>query len=354
MEKTPIRALYAYFGKLGAFTENIPGHTFYQVGLLDSISEKFSIDKFDFLNYIDNPLELKLDRPIFPDVELGKVFESHSDRLLDQYLIDFDDVLENIRNRVYSKLFLKARFRNLSTLEKKLKDARQFEMIIDLAIEVGYSPSDIVILDTDLSLSQEFLDHINLLGLSHEIPSVTFPGIGQRFLASCLEVHRQATTKRGPNLLYYGNLAFDNYKEGHTKNPIINEIIEVATQVRMFNRTKFNMTVAAKSTPELTLWLTTCGVKFHPRENRMHIWQEFERSLVSVNVSKDLYVERKFIPARVYESVIFGVIPVSYKCGQHPAMTFDTVQDFFEICKFLTECSPADYFKILSKIAESL
>jgi hypothetical protein len=56
----------------------------------------------------------------------------------------------------------------------------------------------------------------------------------------------------------------------------------------------------------------------------------------------------------VYESIIFGVIPVSYMKGHHSAMTFETVDDFFEICKFLSECSSGDYFKILREIAKAL
>ena len=71
-------------------------------------------------------------------------------------------------------------------------------------------------------------------------------------------------------------------------------------------------------------------------------------------MSKDLYLKECFIPARVYESVIFGTIPISYKIGSQPALTFHTVSEFEEICKFLKDCSGADYFKILSQIADSL
>jgi hypothetical protein len=91
-----------------------------------------------------------------------------------------------------------------------------------------------------------------------------------------------------------------------------------------------------------------------PRQNREEIWNSFTNSLVSINVSKDLYLQVGFTPARVYESIIFGVIPVSYMKGHHPAMTFETVDDFFEICKFLSECSAGDYFKILRETAKAL
>ena len=42
-------------------------------------------------------------------------------------------------------LYLKARFRNLSTLAKKWKDAHEFELIICAAIEAGYKKESIVI-----------------------------------------------------------------------------------------------------------------------------------------------------------------------------------------------------------------
>jgi hypothetical protein len=123
----------------------------------------------------------------------------------------------------------------------------------------------------------------------------------------------------------------------------------------MFDGTPFTLTVAAKKLKNLADWIKPMtGVSIIGREDRETIWNHFQGANVSINVSKDLYLKEGFIPARVYESIIFGVIPVSYKSGQHPAMTFETVQDFWEICKFLAECSRADYFKILKASAESL
>lgn len=354
MEKKSSTALYAYFGELGIFDTNIPGHTFYQVGLLDSISVSFEVDQFDFFNYISDRDTSGNARPVYPTCSLGSVFEAYSDRLIRDYQIAYETVLEKIRNREYSKLFLKARFRNLSTLQKKYKDATMFEHIILTALANGYEASDIVILDTDLSLSEAFLTQIEELGLRREIPSITFPGISKNFMESCLQVHENSTSTRPHSLLYYGNLSFENYKEGHSKNPIINDIIQETHTRSWLDKTQFNMTVAAKNDSTLLSWLNSVKVCLIPREDRLAIWHQFQQSMVSVNVSKDLYLKNRFIPARVYESIIFGVIPVSYKWGQHPAMTFETVEDFWEICKFLSECSNHDYLKILRKCAESL
>jgi hypothetical protein len=115
------------------------------------------------------------------------------------------------------------------------------------------------------------------------------------------------------------------------------------------------MSVAAKKDLGLENWIGKMNkVSLIAREDRERIWEHFRLSMVSVNVSKDLYIKEKFIPARVYESIIFGTIPVSYKWGQHPAMTFETVEDFWEICKFLAECSRKDYLKILRHCADQL
>lgn len=353
MEKKTTKALYAYFGELGIFEENVPGHTFYQLGLIDALSDKYKIESFDFYNYMDVPAGSN--RPQFPSGKLGDVFRDYADELIADYRIGFDsDLTERILNKEYSKLFLKARFRNLSTLQKKIFDADRFEKIIKSALAVGYEPSDIVILDTDLSLSESFLETITKLGISREIPSITMPGISKSFLNSCMSVHSEPTERSG--MVYYGNLAFDNYKEGHSKNPIISSIIQKIDEVEKFDGSKFKLAVCCKRDSMIENWISSMQrVNLISRQNRNLIWQAMSTSLVSINVSKDLYIKERFIPARVYESVIFGVVPVSYKTPQlHPALSFNDEYEFFEICKFIEECSPADYFNLLTKVADSL
>ena len=352
MEKNT--ALYAYFGQLGIFNDDIPGHTFYQLGLLDELANKYSINSFDFVNYLNT--ENAEVRPEFPKDKLGEVFERYSDRLIDNYQLGQGQVIENIRNKRYSKLFLKARFRNLSTLQKKMRDAAYFEKIIQLALQAGYHPADIVVLDTDLSLSESFLNTLKKLGISRQIPSITMPGCSKQFMAECLAVH-ESTSNKVPNyLIYYGNLSFGNYKEGHSKNPIISDIISEVDQVSKFDGSPFTLTVVAKKDSTVEALLSGLDrVSLCPREQRADIWNVMQFAQVSINVSKDLYLEKGFIPARVYESVIFGTIPVSYNDPRfHPAMSFNTTDDFFEICKFISDCSRSDYFKILNQIASCL
>jgi hypothetical protein len=58
-----------------------------------------------------------------------------------------------------------------------------------------------------------------------------------------------------------------------------------------------------------------------------------------VNVTKEKYNDRRFIPARIFEAMIFGMIPVSYKFDfMCPAFSFDTLEDLFEIYTYLGEC----------------
>ena len=146
MEKKSSKSLYAYFGELGIFDTNIPGHTFYQIGLMDALSEKFGTDQFDFLNYISDKYTSGSIDPEFPAGELGDLMTRYSRKLINNYQISYPEVIEKIMNKEYDKLFLKARFRNLSTLQKKLKDAKIFEDIITTALSVGYSPENIVII----------------------------------------------------------------------------------------------------------------------------------------------------------------------------------------------------------------
>ena len=355
MEKTT--ALYAYFGELGVFSDNIPGHTFYQVGLLDSLSGKYEVTNFDFYNYL-TPSGIFPGRhvPVYPISKIGDVFENYTKLLVNRYLPTNSEVRSAIKNKLYKKIFLKARFRNLSTLEKKMKDARDFEDFISFAMESGYNASDIVIIDTDLSLSDEFIKTIDAIGIIREIPSVTVPAIGKAFLEDCMLIHDSETEKRKRSLVYYGNLSFDNYKAGHSKNPIILDVLNAVPNMRMFDESAFSLFVACKETPELAKYFGELGPRayFCPRNDRATIFNAMSESIVSINVSKDLYIKEGFTPARVYESIIFGAVPVSYMKGTIPALGFETVEDFVEIAKYIADCSPADYKSLLRKAAAAL
>ena len=61
-----------------------------------------------------------------------------------------------------------------------------------------------------------------------------------------------------------------------------------------------------------------------------------------VNITKEKYNDRKFIPARIFEAIIFGMIPISYKFNfLCPAFSFNNLEDLSEIYIYLSECDDA-------------
>ena len=339
------RVLYAYFGNLGIFNEDIPGHSFYQIGLLDAIREREGEDcKFDFYSYLPVP---EVQSQIFPNDEIGKLNEKYMKDLIAEYRPSFQKIVESIRTGRYSAIYLKARFRNLSTLAKGFNDAFQFEQLIREA--AGVPDLKIYVLDTDLSLSDEFLEAASEYGVKRIIPSIDMPGIGSHFLKSVMEIHNNGLHKSRNQVMYYGNLDFKNYKTGHSKNPIVFELINILTSYRKFNKEGFSVIHAGKPTDSITVTKT-----IH-RKDRAEIWQEFGESIASINISKDLYVEKGFLPARVYEAIMFGTVTVSFADKTiHPSFGFTNIDQAIEQITYLSEIGADDYLKILESQAEAI
>ena len=67
--------------------------------------------------------------------------------------------------------------------------------IIKKAINSGYGKDRIIILDTDLSLSENFVKEYGAW-VTILIPSIDFPGISQRFLLDCSETHTSFKRKK--------------------------------------------------------------------------------------------------------------------------------------------------------------
>jgi hypothetical protein len=125
-----MKNLYAYYGLPYLNNVDSPGHYFYNIGLMDSISSAYSIDTFEFYSYFpENIVENEILIP-FPDTPHGKLYEKYSKKLVNTFEYKIENVLNSIKNNEYNYIFLKARFRNLSALSKKWKDAKEFEDII--------------------------------------------------------------------------------------------------------------------------------------------------------------------------------------------------------------------------------
>lgn len=339
-----MKAFYAYFGLLDLHTIDSPGHSLYQLGLMDSIRLEFGVEKFDFFSYYPEDLQARelLRHEKYPDTELGQLFTGYRETMIDTYGLLLDDALRRIKQKEYSHLFLKARFRNLSTLTKKWKDADAFEKLISMAIDSGYSADEIIVLDTDLSLPPSFYEKYRDK-VSVQIPSIDFKGISDRFLNDCVAIHKKSDySVRSKSAVFYGNINTSNYKSGNAKSEMLHEALcYFFSRVEYFND---DFTIIGKSSDFDEI--TTQGVSGIYRNSRSNIWQALEKNLIMLNVTKEKYDEKKFIPARIYEAMIFGMIPVSYKFNfLSETFSFNTVEDLHEIVMYLNECEGDDLKK---------
>jgi hypothetical protein len=337
-----MKSLYAYFGLLKPHNIDSPGHFLYQLGLIDSLRELFDEEKFDFYSYY--PPQVIADSQIFdyPDSELGAIFRKYRGQMIEEGPLPFSEIIEQIKQKVYHKLYLKARFRNLSTLTKKWKDAQEFEQILDAARNAGYTKEQIVILDTDLSLSEKFIMESSEFA-TIIIPSIDFPGISTRFLDECVATHiGKFDTNRFLNTVFYGNIDTSNYKSGNSKGEILSSILNWCNEFYLTRENSIFLAICKTNEPIVL----SGNNAIIPRNERLAIWNALSVSAIMLNVTKDKYAENKFIPARVYEAMIFGMIPVSYRFDfLCPAFSFNDLNDLSEIIKYLNECTPSDLEK---------
>jgi hypothetical protein len=321
-----------------------PGHSFYQIGLVDSIRETYGDSEFDFYSYYPNEIIEAVAPRIkrYPDEGLGVIFNNFTDALFKNgsslvMTLTFDNLIKNIKGKEYQNLYLKARFRNLSTLKKKWLDALEFETIVETAISSGYSAEQINILDTDLSLSEKFIekyrDKIRIL-----VPSIDFPGISSRFLQTCVEFNQKCKYEKDGGPVFYGNINTSKYKSGNSKSNQLNDALTLLDG--FYPKEKFK--VICKERDFLDQQFE--NAKWVSRSNRILIWETLLKSNIMINITKEKYNEERFIPARVYEAMIFGMIPVSYNFSfLSETFSFSNPIQLREILIYLDECGPADY-----------
>lgn len=335
-------SLYAYFGLLRPHTIDSPGHSLYQLGLIDSIRESYGEDKFDFYSYYPKWIIENSEIHDFPATELGDIFRKYRNEMIEGGPLEFSEVIDRIQKKAYRRLYLKARFRNLSTLSKKWKDAREFETMVTAAIAAGYKKEEIIILDTDLSLPDSFVyrfkDDLTIL-----IPSIDFPGISNRFLDECIDERIGKFDQKKLDTVYYGNIDTSSYKSGNSKSAYLQDILQHLNSeyAKMGGISMF--TLICKENEKFELMSNSHLIS---RSDRPKIWQALVEGTIMLNVSKDKYDERQFIPARVYEAMIFGMIPVSYKFNfLCEAFSFRNSEDLDEILTYLRDCTPDDLAK---------
>lgn len=355
---TAMKSLYCYFGALGTKNNlDIPGHTFYQLPLLEAIADHLKTEpKFDFFSYLPDEVYYQATGvDDFHKDAIGNILSGMFTSMIEEVVSYETLVYRVIQRETYNKIILKARFRNLSTLTKKWNDAAIFESIINMALQEKFEPKNIVILDTDLSLPIHFIEWARTKGLTILIPSIDFQpmlrGRAENFLNAVEAEPNIFNTVNG--FMYYGNLDTKNYKSGHSKNPIASECIAHAAFVNHFGY-QYIVDIAGKVADEDKV-KTVKELNLINRSDRDLIWNEMIRGKVCLNVSKDLYVERGFIPARVYEGLMLGMIPVSYMMPKiHPAMSFSSLGEFSEIIKYILELDMKDYTSLRRKVVDSL
>jgi hypothetical protein len=329
-----MKSLYAYFGLIDLHDIDSPGHSLYQLGLIDSISETYGVSKFDFYSYYPDKVIKAAQVHDFPNTELGNVFKKYKNQLFDKVKNDLDQVLFGIKDKKYDKLYLKARFRNLSTLSKKWKDAQEFERIIDTAIRNGYSKESIIILDTDLSLSDSFVNQYSNF-VTILIPSIDFPGISNRFLMECIDTNLKTN---GLSSVFYGNIDTSKYKAGNNKSSILTSALSWVNSYHNIIYSTSPFTLICKES-DFKLFEVKRNTKHIDRRDRLEIWNCLSESRIMLNITKEKYNDVRFIPARIYEALIFGMIPVSYKFDFiSPAFSFNDVEELVEIYRYLAEC----------------
>jgi hypothetical protein len=345
-----MKSLYCYFGALGTKnTLDIPGHTFYQLPLLEATAAHLDIDsKFDFFSYVPESVYVAASGQIeFHDDAIGQALAAmHEDLIVNRDALKYDAVICNIRNKEYSYLLLKARFRNLSTLSKKWNDAAKFEEIIHTALETGYNPDKIIILDTDLSLPDRFVDWAIRAGIRILTPSIDYSPMRIDRALNFIELIEKSNEDKDRmfnytnHVVYYGNLNTSSYKAGHGKNNIVFGCLQETPKLEHYGLS-YGLTIIGKEIPSSLKNIDFYHVN---RANRTDVWNELRSSKVCLNVSKDLYVKKGFVPARVYEAIMLGQIPVSYNMPKiHPALSFSSVDEYLEILKFIVELNDEDY-----------
>lgn len=371
--------LYAYFGNIQPNSVDIPGHFMYQPFLIEEICRRlcdgdvdYKVDIYSYVAKVDPNINFcaPINFTHFFD-PVNNMLNSWSLHLgTKEYRMPFiqlDEVLERIQNDYYDYLLLKARFRNTSTHGKKLYDVKKFEKICDLAINRNVP---ILIVDTDLALPKIFIDdvinahdNVKIIGLGDV--SKAYPNLDKTKILHNIPLYGISTAfmngiyknfEEQPNLLahykqnnkillYYGNVAFSNYKEGHTKNYEVLEYLIKLTEEKIFS--KMNGYIIGKV--EDKRFIADFG--HINRYDRDKICAIHKQARLSVNISKILYEKTDFNPARLTESWVYGILPLTYSSDgtyqNNRTLVFKNYTEFLECVKlYLIDTEINDYYRM--------
>lgn len=370
------RYLYAYFGDIVPTETDIPGHFLYQPFLIDEIcsrlagEEDYKIDLYSYLVDYENPKSLT--RPVefnyfLPSVNhiMNAWKDDHLGVEDGKAYVSLIEVFRNLYRERYDALILKARFRNPSTHAKKMYDVKKFEAIVQEGINFG---TPILIVDTDLALPPKFIEVINarknikIIALGNVkkaypnlkpekiLSPVPLYGISVMRLKEIYEAFEKEPqniihAQRKRTLLYYGNIASSNYKSGHTKNYEVLEYLIKLSEERFFH--EMNGYIIGKVEDKRFV----NGFEHVMRYCRSMIADLHREARLSVNISKELYEKTDFSPARITESWVFGILPLSYSSDgnyqNNRTLVFKNYMEFVECVRlYLVDTSLDDYYKM--------
>jgi hypothetical protein len=156
------------------------------------------------------------------------------------------------------------------------------------------------------------------------------------FLVDCVNLNLTQSKKRISSV-FYGNIDTSKYKSGNSKSDILPEVLKWVSSKHWSRDEQFHIICKKKDFDSISDSKST--THHIDRKDRSAIWETLESSRVMLNITKEKYNEIKFIPARIYEAMIFGMIPVSYKFDfLCPAFSFESIEDLLEIYEYFYEC----------------
>lgn len=311
-----MKALYCYFGRFGDHNLDIPGHPLYQLFLLNSLAQKFNIDKFS-VYYYDKPKSFTNEFSILRD------YRKH----LHSKLIEYDDIsFADALTDKYDIVFLKYRFRNLSRLLAKSYDRLKFEKLFQTHGEKVY------IIDTDAEVKERCPHVVSFFLKDWAYPSndiIKLIPVLEEDIANVVDVQDKTY-----QLTFIGNEYF--------KVDIAQKFAELAA------RTNVDLVVQGK-------W------KFHPflkailpRTERVAGYNNLKFSDCSVQISKKIYLDFDFMSPRIFESWLLGTLIFSQNSFMGAFSKFDGMIDLAEKIKLLKGFNINEYkFLLLNEISNA-
>jgi hypothetical protein len=154
----------------------------------------------------------------------------------------------------------------------------------------------------------------------------------------CINVN----TKTGNiSSVFYGNIDTSKYKAGNEKSSILNDALSWVNSYHNVVYSTAPFTLICKES-DFKWFQVKKNTKHVDRRDRVKIWETLASSRVMLNITKEKYNDIQFIPARIYESLIFGMIPVSYKFDfLSSTFSFTNIEELVEIYNYLSECDDA-------------